>query len=76
MALDKLDKIGRDGVLQDMTARQIDEAAANRLLELFTGSHGRTRQRNDATLDRLAAFVGDHPVGRRRRSSDLRTILA
>ena len=37
VALDKLDKIGRDGVLQDMTARQIDEAAANRLLGLFAG---------------------------------------
>ena len=40
VALDKLDKIGRDGVLQDMTARQIDEAAANRLLGLFTGGDG------------------------------------
>src|SRR5918992_2264394 len=40
VALDKLDKIGRDGVLQDMMARQIDEAAANRLLGLFTGGDG------------------------------------
>ena len=44
VALDKLDKIGRDGVLQDMTARQIDEAAANRLLGLFTGVERRQQR--------------------------------
>jgi histidyl-tRNA synthetase len=71
VALDKLDKIGRDGVLQDMTARQIDEAAANRLLGLFTAE----AVSNDATLDRLAAFVGDHAVGKA-ALDDLRTILA
>ncbi len=74
VALDKLDKIGRDGVLQDMTARQIDEASANRLLELFTGATADAAS-NDATLDRLAAFVGDHPVGKA-ALDDLRTILA
>jgi histidyl-tRNA synthetase len=74
VALDKLDKIGRDGVLQDMTARQIDEAAANRLLELFAGSTADAAS-NGATLDRLAAFVGDHPVGKA-ALDDLRTILA
>ena len=87
VALDKLDKIGRDGVLQDMTARQIDEAAANRLLELFTGGDGSSGDgaatnapaldaaSNASTLDRLAAFVGDHAVGKA-ALDDLRTILA
>jgi histidyl-tRNA synthetase len=85
VALDKLDKIGRDGVLQDMTARQIDEAAANRLLELFAGvrDDGSSAEggapvdaaSNGATLEKLAAFVGDHPVGKA-ALDDLRTILA
>jgi histidyl-tRNA synthetase len=44
IALDKLDKVGRDGVVKDMTARGIDENAAARALEaamadaLVTGS--------------------------------------
>jgi histidyl-tRNA synthetase len=81
VSLDKLDKIGRDGVLQDMTARQIDEAAANRLLGLFTGGDSggaavaAEPASNGATLDRLAAFVGDHAVGKA-ALDDLRTILA
>lgn len=74
VALDKLDKIGRDGVLQDMTARQIDGAAAERLLGLFTAGASDAAS-NDATLERLAAFVGDHPVGKS-ALDDLRTILA
>jgi histidyl-tRNA synthetase len=85
VALDKLDKIGRDGVLKDMTARQIDEAAANRLLGLFTGvqADGSSAEgsapvdaaSNAATLEKLAAFVGDHAVGKA-ALDDLRTILA
>jgi histidyl-tRNA synthetase len=82
VALDKLDKIGRDGVLQDLTARQIDEAAANRLLELFAGDGSSAdggvpvdAASNGATLAKLAAFVGDHAVGRA-ALDDLRTILA
>jgi histidyl-tRNA synthetase len=35
VAIDKLDKIGRDGVCQDMVARGIDDAAADRCLGAF-----------------------------------------
>jgi histidyl-tRNA synthetase len=84
VALDKLDKIGRDGVLKDMTARQIDEAAAIRLLGLFAGEGDGSSAdgpvpvdaaSNGATLQKLAAFVGDHAVGKA-ALDDLRTILA
>jgi histidyl-tRNA synthetase len=37
VAIDKLDKIGADGVGREQTARGIDEAAATRLLETFKG---------------------------------------
>jgi histidyl-tRNA synthetase len=35
VALDKLDKIGREGVAKDLTARGIDETTRNRLLDSF-----------------------------------------
>jgi histidyl-tRNA synthetase len=83
VALDKLDKIGRDGVRQDMMARQIDEAAANRLLGLFAGVQddgssaegGAPVDAASNALDKLSAFVGDHAVGKA-ALDDLRTILA
>ena len=46
VAIDKLDKIGADGVGRELTGRGIDEAAATRLLETFKGplSIGRVRE--------------------------------
>jgi histidyl-tRNA synthetase len=37
VAIDKLDKIGADGVGRELTGRGIDEAAATRLLDTFKG---------------------------------------
>ncbi len=41
VAIDKLDKIGRDGVARELAERGIDSKAAVSLLELFESTHGR-----------------------------------
>jgi histidyl-tRNA synthetase len=51
VALDKLDKIGRDGVAGELAARGIPETAATTLLELFS------------TIARAAATADDDPQG-------------
>ena len=55
VAIDKLDKIGRDGVAQELQTRGIEPAAGDRLLGLFGGA---------ADLDRAEGFVGSHAAGR------------
>lgn len=62
VALDKLDKIGREGVAQEFTARGLQAEAAERLLSLFAALDG---QDNEAQLARLSAHVGSHEVGTR-----------
>jgi len=61
VALDKLDKIGSEGVLKEFETRSIDKDAANKLLQLFN-------QLEDADsseiLLRLSEFVGNHEKGR------------
>ena len=54
VAIDKLDKIGRDGVVREFAERQISAASAERLLDAFTASGS-----NMATLDRLRASMTD-----------------
>lgn len=49
-AIDKLDKIGPDGVRRDLVATGVDEAAANRVVELVTRTGS-----NDELLDAAAA---------------------
>jgi histidyl-tRNA synthetase len=53
VALDKLDKIGRDGVRAELSARGVEETTAGRLLETFTG---------DLTLDGVRVVLGDRPA--------------
>jgi len=70
IALDKLDKIGREGVLREFAEREVlIESAGEKLLALFetTGS-------NDETLDRLQEFIESHPVGSE-GITDLREIV-
>jgi histidyl-tRNA synthetase len=52
VAIDKLDKIGADGVARELIGRGIDEAAAGRLLETFKGQ---------LTMDRVRALVSAIP---------------
>ena len=56
-AIDKLDKIGPDGVKDEMTAHGIPEKAAERVLELvgITGA-------NDAVLAKLNTLLADIPA--------------
>ncbi|MDE3156522.1 MAG: histidine--tRNA ligase [Acidobacteriota bacterium] len=62
IALDKLDKIGADGVAAEFAARQIEPAAIGKLLPLFGGGAGATGA-NGAILRALATFIGAHETG-------------
>lgn len=77
VALDKLDKIGRDGVAAEFETRGLGRDAASRLLQLIgtlseapAGSRG-----NTARLDALSDFVGPHEAGTA-GLRDLREVLA
>ncbi|HJT67393.1 MAG TPA: histidine--tRNA ligase [Pyrinomonadaceae bacterium] len=73
IALDKLDKIGKEGVQQEFAARSIDSAAGDRLLRFFSAlgelEHAadigdQNRQAlNKAILGRIVEFVADNELG-------------
>jgi len=77
IALDKLDKIGVDGVRKEFAARGVNEAAGNRLLgffsELTSLTHAaeicvedRLQQAlNKAVIGRIVEFVQDNELGAR-----------
>jgi histidyl-tRNA synthetase len=59
IALDKLDKIGVEGVLREFEEREVLTAdAGKRLLALFESS-----DHNDQTLERLEQFIGVNSAG-------------
>jgi len=60
IALDKLDKIGQDGVLKEFVQREIDENAGVKLLDLFAGLE---TEGNTDTLARLTEFMGAQDAG-------------
>ena len=72
VALDKLDRIGTDGVAQELSERGVDECSSSALLSFFAacganppGSPGGPDQARPATaLDRIAEFIGNHSSGR------------
>ncbi|MDT4955114.1 MAG: histidyl-tRNA synthetase [Acidobacteriota bacterium] len=89
VALDKLDKIGREGVEKEFALRGIAKDAGDQLLDFFAGlgelEHaaqlipGERRETeaetlNAATLGRLIEFVGDHEDGAR-GVDELRSII-
>jgi histidyl-tRNA synthetase len=65
IALDKLDKIGPEGVQEEMATRGVPADAASRLLAEFvqdvTADSG---DANDRRLAIISAFVGSHAAGR------------
>ena len=75
IALDKLDKIGSDGVKKEFAARNIAEAAGDRLLSFFSAltelEHAATiateenaqQAFNKAVLGRIVEFVKDNELG-------------
>lgn len=72
VALDKADKIGRDKVVAEMTARGVAAAAASTLVTFLFDLAGAS---NDALLEAIAAFVGTHEGGVA-ALAELREILA
>ena len=73
IALDKLDKIGREGVEKEFAARGINEAAGSILLNFFSAlselEHAAEiadqpqQALNQAILGRMVEFVGDNELG-------------
>lgn len=57
-SIDKLDKIGRDGVLADLEKNGIPEDAANQILDIVT-----TTGTSDHLLDIAAQRLADYPNG-------------
>jgi histidyl-tRNA synthetase len=90
IALDKLDKIGRDGVAKELAERGIDPAAGKMLLDFFdvvssldhaaelalygADRGGQREAQNRATIGRLVEFVRNHETGAA-GIDDLRRIL-
>ena len=73
VALDKLDKLGRDGVAGELGARGVPADVAGRLLDVFAGGH--EGEADGARLARLRAMVGPHEGGTR-ALAELEEILA
>jgi histidyl-tRNA synthetase len=70
IALDKLDKIGEEGVLREFEEREVLPAeAGKKFLALFESSAG-----NEQTLERLEKFIGSHTIGLE-GLNDLREII-
>ncbi len=69
VALDKLDKIGRDGVLKEFEARGLAPDSGERLLDLLAriaeAQASSLADPNGAALHLLAEFVGTHEAGLR-----------
>lgn len=75
IALDKLDKIGSDGVKKEFVAREIDESAGDRLLRFFSdlssleeaaeiaAEDNAQEAFNKAVLGRIVEFVKDNELG-------------
>jgi len=59
VALDKLDKIGPDGVEKELLARGIDASATRACLDFFSGLSGEDPRRR-SPLDKLREFVRNH----------------
>ncbi len=58
VAIDKLDKIGLDGVIKELTAKGVSEAAIDKIRPLFDIAGG-TRER----IDQMKTFLQDSEIG-------------
>jgi histidyl-tRNA synthetase len=89
VALDKLDKVGREGVVRELTERGITERASKRLLDFFSelsslehaadiavgdDLFAKRQGLNSAILGRLVEFVGTNEKGAK-GVDELRSIL-
>jgi len=64
-AIDKLDKVGLEGVERELSERQVADASRRALLDLVAGG---------ATLERVAEFLSGHEAGQR-AVSELRQFM-
>lgn len=60
IAIDKLDKIGKDGVVKELTEKGIDSAAIQKLTPLFD-----FKGSNADKVKTLKAFVGENEIGKK-----------
>jgi histidyl-tRNA synthetase len=74
VALDKLDKIGADGVAGELAQRGIPEDATSALLKIFGASPPGARDPASDDINRIARFVGDDRTGSE-ALTNLRSIL-
>lgn len=58
VALDKIDKIGSEGVLTELEKRYVPEASAERLLNFFDNLKDRLRPKPTSFLDNLRTMIG------------------
>ena len=72
VAIDKLDKIGRDGVIAELTERGVAHQAAVRALDAFDAPAERA---SDALVEQLAGRLHGHPRGAE-ALANLRAILS
>jgi histidyl-tRNA synthetase len=72
VAVDKLDKIGRDGVLAELAARGISSESGQHLLDTVTLASGDTTLDNEVVLEQLAGRVDD---AGRQAVAELRELL-
>jgi histidyl-tRNA synthetase len=67
IAVDKLDKLGRDGVAAELAARGVDRQSAGRLLDAFADRLDGPARSGEATHDAMTAWaraqVGEHADG-------------
>jgi len=78
VAVDKLDKIGRDGVATELVTRGIPADAVERLLTAYVEPGGENLDRpatNERRLERAAGFVAGH-AGGEAAVANLRQIVA
>jgi histidyl-tRNA synthetase len=73
IALDKLDKIGRDGVARELETRGIGAGAASAALDSFASPGDKSDP--EASLDRIRRSVGEHETGQQ-AVEELGVILA
>ena len=62
VAVDKLDKIGPDGVAKELEARGVDASAAKACLDFFTAASAEESEPS-RMIDRLRHFVQNHESG-------------
>ena len=65
LVLDKMDKVGYEGLLSEARARGLDDKGISKILELSDSLAGHTTKRWNETLVKLKEFMGNSAIGSR-----------